>query len=104
LPAGVGELVRTRLDASPEFVAACFETTSGNPLLLTELLRASAFEGRAEEAEVVRTTVPGTVARTVTARIRRLSPGGRPRRRPRDRRARRRHQRPPRGSAGAAGL
>jgi hypothetical protein len=74
-PEGVGELVRTRLDASPEFVAACFETTSGNPLLLAELLRASAFEGRAEEAEAVRTTVPGTVARTVTARIRRLSPG-----------------------------
>ena len=34
-PAGVGELVRARIDADPEFVAACFETTSGNPRLLT---------------------------------------------------------------------
>lgn len=74
-PDGVGALVRSRIDADPEFVAACFETTSGNPLLLTELLRAAPFEGRADEAEAVRTTVPGTVARTVTARIRRLSPG-----------------------------
>ena len=72
---GVGALVRSRIDADPEFVAACFETTLGNPLLLTELLRAAPFEGRADEAERVRTTVPGTVARTVTARIRRLSPG-----------------------------
>ena len=67
-PAGVGALVRARIDADPEFVEACFETTRGNPLLLTELLRAAPFEGRASEADDVRTTVPGTVARTVTAR------------------------------------
>jgi DNA-binding CsgD family transcriptional regulator len=67
--AGVGALVRARIDASPEFIDACFETTRGNPLLLTELLRAAPAD-----AEAVRTTVPGTVARTVTARIRRLSP------------------------------
>ena len=72
---GVAALVRTQIDASPAFVEACFETTAGNPLLLTELLRATAFSGVAEEASAVRTTVPGTVARTVTARIRRLSPG-----------------------------
>ncbi|WP_028066504.1 helix-turn-helix transcriptional regulator [Solirubrobacter soli] len=72
---GVGELVRSRIDASPEFVEACFETTRGNPLLLTELLRAAPFAGSAEEADDVRTTVPGTLARTVSARIRRLSPG-----------------------------
>ena len=74
-PAGVTALVRAQLDAAPAFVEACFETTRGNPLLLTELLRATPFSGRADEATAVRTTVPGTVARTVTARIRRLSPG-----------------------------
>ena len=73
---GVSSLVRARMEApEPAFVQACFETTAGNPLLLTELLRAAPFAGRADEADAVRTTVPGTVARTVTARIRRLSPG-----------------------------
>ncbi len=73
---GVSSLVRARMGApEPAFVQACFETTAGNPLLLTELLRAAPFAGRADEADAVRTTVPGTVARTVTARIRRLSPG-----------------------------
>ena len=66
-------LVSAKLDAEPGFIAACFETTRGNPLLLTELLKSTPFAGRADEAEAVRTTVPGTVARTVTARIRRLS-------------------------------
>jgi DNA-binding CsgD family transcriptional regulator len=74
-PEGVDALVRSRLDADAEFVTACFETTRGNPLLLTELLRAAPFSGRASEADDVRVTVPGTVARTVTARIRRLSDG-----------------------------
>jgi len=67
---GVEAFISTRLDADPEFVAACLDTTRGNPLLLTELLRAAPFTGRASEAETVRTTV----ARTVTARIRQLSP------------------------------
>lgn len=69
----VKALVNAKIDAEPAFIAACFETTRGNPLLVTELLKGTRFTGRAEEAEAVRTTVPGTVARTVTARIRRLS-------------------------------
>jgi DNA-binding CsgD family transcriptional regulator len=69
----VTALVRAKLDAEPAFMEACFETTRGNPLLVTELLKGTPFTGRADEAEAVRTTVPGTVARTVTARIRRLS-------------------------------
>ncbi|MFC7484700.1 AAA family ATPase [Luedemannella flava] len=38
--AGVADLVRARLgaDADQSFVAACFRTTSGNPLLLRQLL------------------------------------------------------------------
>ncbi|MDA0178736.1 AAA family ATPase [Solirubrobacter phytolaccae] len=69
----VKALVNAKFDAEPAFVTACFETTRGNPLLVTELLKGTPFTGRADEAEAVRTTVPGTVARTVTARIRRLS-------------------------------
>lgn len=69
----VKALVNAKFDAEPAFVTACFETTRGNPLLVTELLKGTPFTGRADEAEEVRTTVPGTVARTVTARIRRLS-------------------------------
>ncbi len=68
--AGVTAFVQAKLDAEPPFVEACFETTRGNPLLLTELLRAAPFHGRADEAEAVRTTVP----RGVAARIRTLSP------------------------------
>jgi len=71
--AAVKALVNAKLDAEPGFIAACFETTRGNPLLLTELLKSTPFAGRDDEAEAVRTTVPGTVARTVRARIRRLS-------------------------------
>ncbi|MBE2316548.1 AAA family ATPase [Solirubrobacter sp. CPCC 204708] len=66
----VKAFVHERLDAEPAFVEACFETTRGNPLLLAELLRATAFEGRADEADRVRTTVP----RTIAARLRSLSP------------------------------
>jgi predicted ATPase len=39
--AGVERFVKASLAAAPEFVAACRETTRGNPLLLTELLRAA---------------------------------------------------------------
>ena len=62
--------MQAKLNAEPPFVEACFETTRGNPLLLTELLRAAPFHGRADEAEAVRRTVP----RGVAARIRTLSP------------------------------
>ena len=103
---GVGELVRAHIDASPEFVEACFETTRGNPLLLTELLRAAPFEGRASEADDVRTTVPGH-GRPHGHGADPAPVGGRARRRPRDGGARRRDQRPPRrravGPAGGGG-
>ena len=69
-PDGVKALIERDLDAEPEFVAACFDTTRGNPLLLTELLKAAPFTGHKDEVATVRTTV----ARTVTARIRQLSP------------------------------
>jgi len=59
------------------FAAACHESTGGNPLLLVELLRSLAQDGRtgsAAEARAVREAVPGTVARAVVSRLRRLSP------------------------------
>jgi DNA-binding CsgD family transcriptional regulator len=64
-------------EADPRFVAACADATAGNPLLLRELCRTLAADGRtgrAEEIEAVRASVPDSIARSVVARLRRLSP------------------------------
>jgi DNA-binding CsgD family transcriptional regulator len=75
----VGRLVGAWLGegAADAFVGACFETTGGNPLLVTELLRALEREGAtgvATDLERVRRAVPATITRTVVARLRRLAP------------------------------
>jgi DNA-binding CsgD family transcriptional regulator len=74
----VGRMVRARLgdQAQDAFVSACFESTAGNPLLLTELLGALARDGSsgAEDAHRVRQVVPENVTRAVVSRLRRLSP------------------------------
>jgi hypothetical protein len=77
--AAVGQLVRARLGeaVADAFVGACYETTGGNPLLLTELLGALEREGAtgvAADLEHVRRAVPATISRTVVARLRRLAP------------------------------
>jgi DNA-binding CsgD family transcriptional regulator len=59
------------------FASACFETTGGNPLLVTELLGALEREGATgvvADLEHVRRAVPSTITRTVVARLRRLAP------------------------------
>jgi DNA-binding CsgD family transcriptional regulator len=75
----VGILVERALGtrADPAFVAACAEVTAGNPLLLRELCRKLAADGRsgtADEAAHVREAVPETIGRSVVARLRQLSP------------------------------
>lgn len=75
----VADLVRQRLgeDPAPLFVAACHESTGGNPLLLHELLRTVAAEGvrpSAGEAGSVRSLGSRAIARTVLVRLARLSP------------------------------
>ena len=61
---------------TPEFVEACFETTARQPAAADRAAARGAVRRAAPtRPTAVRTTVPGTVARTVTARIRRLSPG-----------------------------
>src|SRR6201996_3084940 len=77
--AGTGAMTGTMLgpDASPRFVAACRESTGGNPLLLRELLGALAADGIAPtDANVgaVRRMGPGAVSRSVMMRMSRLSP------------------------------
>jgi DNA-binding NarL/FixJ family response regulator len=77
--AGTGAVAGTMLgpDASPRFVAACRESTGGNPLLLRELLGALAADGVAPtDANVgaVRRMGPGAVSRSVMMRMSRLSP------------------------------
>jgi DNA-binding CsgD family transcriptional regulator len=77
--AAVERLVRSRLgeEAADAFVGGCFETTGGNPLLVTELLAALEREGAtgvAADLERVRRAVPATISRTVLARLRRLAP------------------------------
>lgn len=62
---GVGELARQRLgeDADGRFIAACHRTTSGNPLLLRQLLRALQIEGvRPDAAHVDTVTAIGSRA------------------------------------------
>jgi DNA-binding CsgD family transcriptional regulator len=77
--AGVRSIVERALDATPDeaFVDACVQATAGNPLLVTELVRALAargFTGAQAEADAARVVVPSTVARIVRARLRRLAP------------------------------
>ena len=62
-------------DAADEFVAACFDVTGGNPLLLSELLRALAAEGvggSTEDAARVREAGPEPVLRSVRSTLARL--------------------------------
>ncbi len=68
----VGQAVAAPADA---FVEACFEMTGGNPLLVTELLRALAAEGvsgTAEDATRARAIGPEPIARGVRATLARL--------------------------------
>jgi DNA-binding NarL/FixJ family response regulator len=64
-------------DQGPQFSAACFEVTGGNPFFLHELaltLLQRGIEPLPEHAEQVRGLVPERVAQTVLMRIDRLSP------------------------------
>jgi DNA-binding CsgD family transcriptional regulator len=72
----VAALVAERLDApaDAELAAACSTATGGNPFLLAELLAALAADGLAS-AEDVRSLGPGTVRRSVLARVARLEAG-----------------------------
>jgi DNA-binding CsgD family transcriptional regulator len=74
--AAVAALVAERLDAPPDaaLVAACSTATGGNPFLVTELLASLAADGLAS-AEDVRSLGPGTVRRSVLARVARLEAG-----------------------------
>ncbi|MEA2143689.1 MAG: hypothetical protein QOI64_2119 [Solirubrobacteraceae bacterium] len=72
-----GALVREHLGGEPaaEFVAACHESTGGNPLLLGQLLGSLAGDGvapSAANAAVVREIGPRAIARTVLIRLARL--------------------------------
>ncbi|MFC5007980.1 BTAD domain-containing putative transcriptional regulator [Dactylosporangium cerinum] len=74
---GVADLVRERLGdgAEPRFVAACHRTTSGNPLLLRQLLRALETNGvRPTDAHVGTVTAIGSraVSSMVLIRLRRM--------------------------------
>jgi DNA-binding SARP family transcriptional activator/DNA-binding NarL/FixJ family response regulator len=77
-PAGVAALVRARLgDADDAFVAACHRTTTGNPLLLRQLLRALEAEGvrpDASHADTVTAIGSRAVSSIVLMRLARLSP------------------------------
>ena len=73
----VADLIALRLGGAiaPEFSAACFEATGGNPLLLGQLLTALETEGispGAESVGVVRAIGPRAVSRSVLLRLRRL--------------------------------
>ncbi len=75
--AATAALVRGRLgeDADPAFCAACWETTGGNPLFLTELLRALEAEGVRPDvahAGMVAELGPRAAARSVLVRLARL--------------------------------
>ncbi len=76
-PAATAELVEQQLDCagSEPFARACHETTSGNPFLLRELLRALAADGIvADDAGALRVAqiAPKAIARATLARLRRL--------------------------------
>ncbi|MEU0554899.1 BTAD domain-containing putative transcriptional regulator [Dactylosporangium sp. NPDC006015] len=75
--AGVADLVRQRLGdgAEPRFVDACHRTTSGNPLLLRQLLRALEANGvRPTDAHAGTVTAIGSraVSSMVLIRLRRM--------------------------------
>jgi DNA-binding SARP family transcriptional activator/DNA-binding NarL/FixJ family response regulator len=78
---GTAELVRGRLDGADDvFAAACFRTTSGNPLLLRQLLRALEAEGvrpDASHADTVRAIGSRAVSSMVLMRFRRMPEGNR---------------------------
>ena len=64
-------------DPAPEFAAACYEATQGNPMLLKELvstLHAEGVEPAADRAGVVLEMASRSVARSVALRLRRLGP------------------------------
>jgi DNA-binding SARP family transcriptional activator/tetratricopeptide (TPR) repeat protein len=70
-------LVERRLDAQPaqRFTAACHQTTSGNPLLLSQLLRALATDGvRPDASHADRVVAVGSraISSTVLVRLRGL--------------------------------
>ena len=78
-PTSTGELVRGRLgeEAHDAFVAACYRTTGGNPLLLRQLLRALEVEGvrpDASHADTVTAIGSRAVSSMVLMRLRRLPP------------------------------
>ena len=76
---GTAAVVRDRLAGADEaFASACFRTTSGNPLLLRQLLRALEAEGvrpDASHADTVRAIGSRAVSSMVLMRFRRM-PGG----------------------------
>ena len=80
-PSGTAEVVRTGLEGADDaFVAACFRTTSGNPLLLRQLLRALEAEGvrpDAAHADTVRAIGSRAVSSLVLMRFRRMPKGNR---------------------------
>ena len=72
-------LIASRLgsDVDATFVAACLDSTGGNPLLLGQLISSLAAEGvhpDAASAQKVRAIGPRAVSRTVLLRLSRLSP------------------------------
>ncbi|HEV2727498.1 MAG TPA: AAA family ATPase, partial [Solirubrobacterales bacterium] len=72
--AGVSALIEERLATAPEqeFVAACVESTGGNPLLLTQLVMALGSEGVNPDGEHVSHVAaigPRAVSRTVLVRL-----------------------------------
>lgn len=75
----VAELIRAQLGGAAEdaFIAACIDTTKGSPLLVAALVRLLAEQGvagRADEADLARHAIPGSITRAVGRRLRELSP------------------------------
>jgi DNA-binding CsgD family transcriptional regulator len=75
----VGGVMAAALGSEPShgFVAACVQTTGGNPMLLTELSREMAVRGSVggdADAAVARSVVPGSLVRSVVARLQRSGP------------------------------
>jgi tetratricopeptide (TPR) repeat protein len=77
-PEGTEELVRQRLgEPAPLFVTACHRTTSGNPLLLRQLLRAleaDAVSPDAAHADRVMAVGSRAISSMVLVRLRRMPP------------------------------
>ncbi len=75
--AGVGAIVRARLDqdAEDDFCGACRELTGGNPLFVRELLAAAESErlpARAASAVALASIAPGAIGTSVLTRLARL--------------------------------